>query len=184
MTRFLYPRTGKGQVTLGGVVFTDGVAEADLGPHTADYLEMLGATIVRSEDDLNESTVEELEQQLRQGGFRFSSTAHKADLVRILRGEPVQAPTPPKKRTPKPKPEEPAGDVETPPVDADTHPTEIDPEPSVQHGPEGDEDHEEDTAWPDTPASPSTPTTSDSPSPEEPTPSNSPDASPEPPAES
>jgi hypothetical protein len=190
MTRFLYPLAGKGQAVLGGVVFTDGAAEADLGPHTSEYLEMIGATIVRSEEELDEHTVDELHAMARAGGFRAGSHLHKADLIRVLRGEDEAAPTDHKAEArgsvivdvDPPEGQKPAGDDEdADPADESTPDTNAG-EASEQHGSEGAADEKEDATWSPTPPPTTSPTTTGSLSLQERRRQNSQDGSSEPPA--
>lgn len=146
MTRVLLPRLGKGRKVLGGVVFTDGAAEASLGPSIRRLLELRGAAVIDSPEELDELTLEELHDLADRGGVHVPSHTRKADVIRLLHGESVddepddERPAVDHEAEAKgaqiddvdESPQEPAGDTS---ATGEAAPTEIAPE-TVAHDPE------------------------------------------------
>lgn len=170
MTRVLLPRLGKGRKVLGGVVFTDGAAEAPLGPSIRRLFEARGAAVIDDAEQLEEHTVEELRELAARGGIYLGSHLHKADIVRVLLGgspvdheaeaqgsqiddvEPPAGDTDDDEGGDEPASQEPAGET---PATAEAAPTEIAPET-------GAHDPEEGTTWQPSPPSTTSATTTGS----------------------
>lgn len=165
MARILYPRAGKGRVILGGVVFTDGVAEGDFGPNTLSFLDMRGAVVIGSAEEMDEHTVDELRTLADRAGIHVPSHLHKADVIRTLRAEPVvdHEAEAAGSTIVDAEPQAPAGAPEAEQVGQEPAPAPIEAETSGPHPSEGAaETAEEDTGWQPSPPSTTSPTTTGS----------------------
>lgn len=170
MTRVLLPRLGKGRKVLGGVVFTDGAAEVTLGPSIRRLFEARGAALIGTAEELDEHTVDELQELADRGGIHLPSHLRKADIIRVLLGgspvdhedeakgsqivdvEPTAGDDDEDEDGDEPTSQEPAA---APPATEEAAPTEIAPETSAQHPEEG-------TTWQPSPPSTTSATTTGS----------------------
>jgi hypothetical protein len=89
MSRLILDIPVKGKHLIGGVVFTDGISDKDVGPNLTAYFLAHGAHLapVNAPAEVTEPlTVAELKRQADDLGIEYPAQARKSDLVDLIEG--------------------------------------------------------------------------------------------------